>query len=59
MSFDSLEKLYKRKLTAQEISEASQNLDGFFELLIEIDLEQNRNDRYNSLPGDTPASEST
>ena len=45
--FNSFERLYKRNLNEPEINEMKQNLIGFFELLIEIDLEQKKNDRYN------------
>ncbi|HHX67080.1 MAG TPA: hypothetical protein GX708_03365 [Gallicola sp.] len=42
-------KLYKRKLSKEEVFEATSNLAGFFELLIEIDKELKRNDRYSSI----------
>lgn len=47
--FNSFEQLYKRNLNKLEISEINQNLIGFFKLLIEIDLEQKKNDRYHSV----------
>ena len=47
--FNSFEQLYKRNLNELEISEINQNLIGFFKLLIEIDLEQKKNDRYSSV----------
>lgn len=47
--FNSFEKLYKRNLNESEIRDISQNLIGFFKLLIEIDREQKKNDRYNSV----------
>jgi len=48
MDHDIYNKLYKRQLLPEEIREANQNLIGFFELLIEIDKEHNKNDRYYS-----------
>ena len=48
MNHDIYNQLYKRKLLPEEIYEANQNLIGFFKLLIEIDLEQKKDDRYNS-----------
>lgn len=41
-------KLYKRELTKEEVFEATNNLVGFFELLIEIDKELKEDDRYSS-----------
>jgi len=49
MDHDIYNKLYKRQLLPEEINEANRNLNGFFELLIEIDKEQNKNDRYGSV----------
>jgi len=47
--FNSFEQLYKRNLTEFEINEMKQNLFGFLDLLIEIDKEQKKDDRYNSV----------
>jgi hypothetical protein len=49
MDLNKYQQLYKRKLTEKELFEINQNLIGFFKLLIEIDLEQKKNDRYNSV----------
>ncbi|GAG73972.1 unnamed protein product [marine sediment metagenome] len=49
MNHDVYNQLYKRKLLPEEIYEANQNLTGFIKLLIEIDLEQKKNDRHNSI----------
>jgi len=43
------QKLYKKELTKEEILEANGNLMGFIELLMQIDKEQRRNDRHNSV----------
>lgn len=43
-----LQKLYKRELSKEEQFEATNNLAGFLELLIEIDKELKRDDRYSS-----------
>ena len=48
MDHDIYNQLYKRKLLPEEIYEVNQNLIGFFKLLIEIDLEKKKNDRYDS-----------
>lgn len=49
MDNDIYNKLYKRQLLSEEVYEANKNLIGFFELLIEIDKELKRDDRYNSV----------
>ena len=49
MDLDIYEKLYKRNLTKEELLEVNSNLTGFIELLIEIDRQQKRNDRHNSI----------
>jgi len=49
MDINIYQKLYKRELTKEELFEANNNLIGFFELLIEINKEQKKNDRYNSI----------
>jgi len=49
MDLNIYEKLYKRKLTKEELLETNSNLIGFIELLIEIDKEKKRDDRYNSV----------
>ena len=49
MDLDIYQKLYKRKLTEEELFEANSNLIGFFELLIEIDNDLKEDDRYNSV----------
>ncbi|MCL4386308.1 MAG: hypothetical protein M1479_07055 [Actinobacteria bacterium] len=48
MNLSNLEKLYKRKLTKKELFEINNNLLGLINLLIEIDDEKNKDDRYNS-----------
>jgi len=47
--FNVFEKLYKQELTEHEKTSIEHNLLGFLELLIEIDKEQNKDDRYNSV----------
>jgi len=49
MDLNIYKQLYKEKLTKEEILEANSNLIGFIELLIQIDKEQKRDDRYNSV----------
>ena len=49
MDLNTYQKLYKRNLTKEELLEANSNLIGFIELLIEINKEQKRDDRYNSV----------
>lgn len=49
MDLNICQKLYKKKLTEKELFEANSNLIGFLELLIEIDKEQKKDDRYNSV----------
>ncbi len=49
MNPETYKKLYKRELDKEEIFEATSNLVGFFELLIEIGKELKKNDRYNSV----------
>ncbi len=49
MDLNYYEKLYKRKLNKKELLEANSNLTGFIQLLIEIEKEQKRDDRYNSI----------
>ena len=49
MNLNIYQKLYKKNLTHEELLEANSNLIGFIELLIEIDREQKKNDRYNSV----------
>jgi hypothetical protein len=41
------ERLYNRSLTNQELFEIKQNLIGFFNLLIKIDLEVTKNEQNN------------
>jgi len=42
-------KLYKKEPNKEEIFEMESNLTGFFELLIEIDKDLKKDDRYNSV----------
>ncbi len=49
MDHNIYQKLYKKELKKEEVFEIENNLYGFFELLIEIDKEQKKNDRYNSV----------
>jgi hypothetical protein len=49
MDLNIYQQLYKEKLTREELLEANSNLIGFIELLIEIDKEQKKDDRYNSV----------
>lgn len=49
MDLSTYQKLYKRELTKEELLEINSNLTGFIEILIEIDKEQKKDDRYHSI----------